>query len=175
MSENYNNPVVCAEIFGEVEKDNYLAHTIRAIEKYLLRKRMHHYFINTYSSERMTSADCKFFEKGCDIRLPKGDGTKADDKGIRLSLAHELGHIVFNFNNLDNFDFLNSYPASAEEEIFAWEFANALIIKKSRGYEKENYSAFIYQPRELKDIILGVVKNKSDVLLALEYRIKAKP
>jgi hypothetical protein len=40
VSEIYDNAVVCAEKFGEVEKDNYLAHTIRAIQKDFLRKKV---------------------------------------------------------------------------------------------------------------------------------------
>jgi hypothetical protein len=53
--------------------------------------------------------------------------------GVRLVLAHEMAHLVYNFDNLPKLlkgeNPTVRYKYSEEEEIYAWRFARSLILE----------------------------------------------
>lgn len=146
---------------GKIEKSNYLAHSIRKIEQ-MIRKRLNkHYRIITHVPESAKKACIHFFDQCCEIHLPS-ECEEMRDEQIRLILAHELGHLVFNIDNLKNPEFLDNVPASIEEERYSWEFAYYLIRTKSDEH-RSNYRQknFIYEDGVLKDKFSALVKKKS--------------
>jgi len=156
-------PKEAAKIVGEVEKRNYLAHSIREIENALSRppysKR---YRIITHVPIAKNEDSITFFRVNCcEIFLPS-QCEKMSDKRIRLALGHELGHLIFNLGNLENSSILEHKNPSNEEEIFAWKFAYYLIKLKSEQHENNKESrVFIYNDNELKDTVSGIVKEKN--------------
>jgi hypothetical protein len=94
-------PKAAAEVVGEVEKRNYLAHSIREIEYAILQYASKNYHIITRSAEYSKKARIEFFDKGCIIWLPEGNEEMMDEE-VRLVLAHELGHLVYNIGRLFN-------------------------------------------------------------------------
>lgn len=148
------------EMFGNVCKANYLAHTIREIESYILRQLRRPYQIQTYVSQSK-NFKCDFFDRGCTIRLPISCDEMSDGE-IRIRLAHELGHIIQNIDKLDNPEFLEKKLGGKEkcaEEIEAWKFAYYLIQKKSKDYQANTYEKFIFKDSELAAIIQRLVKD----------------
>jgi len=159
---NRDDPHAAAEIVGRVEKTNYLAHSIRETELILLERFGMHYHIVTYASERKC-AKTYFVHRACIIRLPDnlcenelGDNR---DRRLRLVLAHELGHLIYNINDLEN-STIKSFDrvVSPEEEIYAWTFAYCLVDKKS-DYHKDvrHKDKFIYGPGELKNSLTNIL------------------
>jgi hypothetical protein len=156
-------PKKCAEIVGKVRKENYLAHTIREIEYAIRRLKGSGFAILTFRGESKISK-ISFFSKGCEIRLPR-ECDELDDKVIRLTLAHELGHLVFNFDKLDNPEQLNILKTSDAEEKFAWIFAYYLIIEKSKMYSNTHaYQKFVYREGELKSTVRSLIDKKTDTI-----------
>jgi Zn-dependent peptidase ImmA (M78 family) len=83
------------------------------------------------------------------------------DKTVRLTLAHELGHLIYNFDLLEKIDWLNTSKTSNEEEEFSWEFAYYLISEKSRAYASPSaYSRFHYGDQELKKAVRSLLNKK---------------
>lgn len=151
-----------AEKFGGVRKDNYLAHTIKDMERYILTHEGKCYPILTYPSE-VRHFKCDFQKKYCAIRMPR-DCVGIDVREIRLRLAHELGHIIANMDKLGDLDALNAERTQAEiekEELEAWTFAFLLLMKKSKEHQERDYAPFIHEPGELIDIIVDLAKNLS--------------
>jgi Zn-dependent peptidase ImmA (M78 family) len=158
---NKKSPKQAAEIVGNVEKYNYLAHSIREIEFAILKLKSKNYHIITYATTMDTKkSKIAFYDKCCIIRLPYEHDDMSDQK-IRLLLAHELGHLVFNFEDLTNPEKLVNTATSNEEELFAWEFAFHLINMKSEEH-KNNIARhkFIYDNRDLKKMLSAIVKDK---------------
>jgi hypothetical protein len=161
-SINRDDPHTAAEIVGRVEKTNYLAHSIRETELILLERFGMHYHIVTYASESKC-AKTYFVHKACIIRLPEnlcenelGDNR---DRRLRLVLAHELGHLIYNINDLENSTLkLQNRTVSPEEEIYAWTFAYCLVDKKS-DYHKDvrRKNEFIYEHGELKNSLTNIL------------------
>jgi len=150
-----------AEIVGKVEKYNYLAHSIREIEFAILKLKSKNYHIITYATT-MDSKKSKiaFHDNCCIIRLPYERDDMSDQK-IRLLLAHELGHLVFNFEDLTNPEKLMNTATSNKEELFAWEFAFYLIRMKSEEHKHNiERNKFIYDEYDLKNMLSAMVKDK---------------
>ena len=169
-------PKIVADIIGEVEKQNYFAHSIREIELAILLNQGKHYHITTYSSTntKIKYADITFYDTCCEIRLPEGFESK-DDKIIRLTLAHELGHLIYNIENLKNPELLENKPKTDEQEIFAWEFAYYLVKKKSDEYKDERgrkFDKYCFDDIDIKNSILALVnENKPDLLGSIKKEL----
>jgi len=158
---NKKTPKEAAKIVGEVEKYNYLAHSIREIEFAILKLKNKHYHIITFATT-MDSKKSKitFHDNCCIIRLPYERDDMPDQK-IRLLLAHELGHLVFNFEDLTNPEKLVNTVTSNKEELFAWEFAFHLIHMKSEEHKNnKDLGKFIYYESDLKSMLSAMVKDK---------------
>jgi hypothetical protein len=158
---NERSPKEAAVVVGKVEKSNYLAHTIREIELAILKTRGIHYHIITYASNTQNRTAKIHFSDQCSIiRLPSECG-EMDDKIIRLILAHELGHLVYNFDNLKTPEILENSKPSDEEEGFAWVFAYHLINIKSDQHRSDiRRNQFVYDGGDLKRALSNIVKKK---------------
>jgi len=154
------SPKDAARIVGEVDRRNYLAHSIRDIELAILQTQGRHYHIITYTSESSRKSKIIFYDQCCEIRLTC-EYNDIDERRIRLVLAHELGHLIYNIDKLKNPEILENVAPSDKEEIYAWQFAYHLIDKKS--FEHENNmqrKKFVYRSGELKDSITAILKDR---------------
>jgi len=89
-----------------------------------------------------------------------------NDEQIRLILAHELGHLVFNIENLKTPEILDNTPASIEEEQDAWLFAYYLVRTKSDEHKSNiRQNKFKYDDYVLKDKVVSLVKKKQPEIL----------
>jgi len=159
--ENRKSPKETAETVGIVEKCSYLAHSIRKIEREILRKWGKHYHVITYSSTTQNKkSKILFRDQCCEIRLPS-ECEDIDDRRIRLTLAHELGHLIYNIDKLKIPEILENEKASDEEEQYAWEFAFYLIRMKSDEHKNNiTRKKFIYDDDDLKHSLSSVLKTK---------------
>jgi len=131
-----------------------LAHTIREIEDKIFEKHAFNYLIKTRIHEDAKTGMCHFDIHGCTIYLAK-DASGADVKDVRLRLAHELGHIALNIDNLSKFIGKRRTEYPIEEEADAWEFAYHLLWEKSESYKNEPYRDFKYSSnKELQAAII---------------------
>jgi hypothetical protein len=147
------SPKEAADIVGEVEKRNYLVHTIRDIELAILRTQSRHYHIITCTAANSRKSKILFFDNCCEIWLTC-DYKEISERDIRLILAHELGHLVFNIDKLKNPEILQNTTGSDEEEIKAWMFAYYLIDKKSFEHQNDmQRKKFVYRSGELRKSI----------------------
>jgi len=155
-------PKEAAEIVGKVEKNNYFAHSIREIEMSILKYQSKHYHIITYHTETGSQkSKIKFYDERCEIRLP-AECDEMDDKKVRLVLAHELGHLVYNINKLGNSEMLKNATKTDGEELYAWVFAYHLVkIKSDEHKNNNNLKKFIYNRADLKDFFLAIVKERN--------------
>jgi hypothetical protein len=160
---DWDLPEDLAKFFGSIEEaDNYLAHSIRKIEKFFFEdklKRKHAYPIQIQEIAR-DNYTVEFCERGCVIRIFI-DGIKP--QVIRLRLAHELGHIVYDYYDKNSHKRNSSRDrTSLKEEFFCWVFAYNLIKTKSDEYKNVNgFSNFRYNDSELAKSIL-VFAEKAD-------------
>jgi hypothetical protein len=154
------SPKEAARIVGEVDRRNYLAHSIRDIEFAILNTQGRHYHIITYASKTSQSSKIIFYDKCCEIRLTC-EYNEIDERSIRLVLAHELGHLIYNMDKLRNPEVLENVKTTDKEEIYAWQFAYHLIDKKSFDHEDNaRKKKFVYQHGELKTSLTSIFKNK---------------
>jgi len=153
-------PDEAAEIVGKVEKDNYLAHSIRQIELAILKTQGMRYHIFTFHS--FMEASKIFFGKRHSVIRLQDRHEDLSDKKVRLILAHELGHLIYNIDRLEDHDALNKRPRTDEEEIYAWKFAFSLIRMKSNEYRSDidQRKRYIYEDWELKDMLSAIVKEE---------------
>jgi len=151
-----------AKIVGEVEKYNYLAHSIREIEFAILKLKGKNYHIITYATTMdLKKSQIAFFDNCCIIRLPY-ECKEMNDQKIRLILAHELGHLIFNFEDLMNPEKLANTMASDAEEQYAWEFAFYLISMKSTEHKSNaRQNKFVYEDYDLKNMLSAILKEKA--------------
>jgi hypothetical protein len=169
MREKYENlgkdPQEDARSVGEVEKSNYLAHTIREIELALLMAKHIHYRIVVYASTTKNTVAKIHFSDQCSIICLPSDCEEMHDKLIRFTLAHELGHLIYNFDNLKNPEILDNRESTDEEEKYAWEFAFFLIKMKSEEHKNNiQHDKYVYTDGELKRSLLELVKkNKPEI------------
>jgi hypothetical protein len=138
-------PEDAAGVVCEVEKRNYLAHSIREIENALSKHPYfrHYRIITRVPPNNDGGALILFRIKCCEILLPSNCETM-DDRKIRLALGHELGHLVRNMDKLDDPEVLDNNSPPKEEEIYAWEFAYHLIRLKSDEHRKRGLTEFVY-------------------------------
>jgi hypothetical protein len=154
------SPKEAAEIVGDVDRRNYLAHSIRDIEFAILKTQGRHYHIITYTSETSRKSKIIFYDQCCEIRLTC-EYNEIDERKIRLILAHELGHLVYNVDRLKNPEILENIKTTDKEEIYAWQFAYHLIDKKSFEHaDNTQKKKFIYRPGELKASLTSILKDK---------------
>ena len=144
------DPEESAAFFGAVQSFNYLAHSIREIEREILRKKQEHFHIFTYPGKFTDSFKVYFYDKGCEIKIP-ADFDTIGKRDIRLLIAHELGHIIHCFDSLPE-----NPPKdySEEAEIYSWKFAYHLIYGKSQSYEERDDDEFVYTKEVLKNSVL---------------------
>ena len=169
-----------AYLASEIEKSNFLAHTIREVETAVSFIRKMHYRVVTYESPEAKTSSSIFFERCCEIQLvpiPKNIApTNEDEKDrqIRLTIAHELGHLFFNIDKLDQFEVLNKRKVAPEEEVYAWVFAYHMIDKKSEHHKnsvrlkKHSYSNFVL--KNSLDLILDNPASKIDTTIVKEIK-----
>jgi hypothetical protein len=158
---NRKSPKEAAGIVGEVDKRNYLAHTIRDIELAILREQGKIYQIITFTSANSRKSKITFYDRCCEIRLTC-EYKEIDERGIRLILAHELGHLVYHIDKLKNPEILENVVPSDEQEIYAWEFAYHLIEKKSVEHKGDmQRGKFVYRHGELKESIASILRSRN--------------
>ena len=149
---------------GDVEKSNYLAHTIREMELALMRTRCLHYNIYVYVANNCQKSKITFFDYCCEIRLTM-DSNSMDDKELRLILAHELGHLIRNFDRLKNPEVLANNTPSPDAETYAWIFAYHLITEKSNYYSRTHGSGkFIYRAVDLEETLSRLVRARNPAI-----------
>jgi hypothetical protein len=162
---NRKTPTEVVGIIGNVEKYNYLAHTIREIQLAILKTAGINYHITTYVSANSTKAKITFYDRCCEIRLPC-DCEEMDDIKIRQILAHELGHLVYNIDKLKEPEIFENLERTDNEELFVWEFAFHLIKKKSDDHRNnKEISKHIFTRDELKRSIITLVRKKKPAIL----------
>jgi len=156
------SPADAARVVCEVEKRNYLAHSIREIENALSKAPyFRHYRIITRVPPNNTGGALILFrEKSCEILLP-ANCEKMDDKKIRLSLGHELGHLVRNMEKLGDSDVLDNNTPPDDEEIFAWEFAYHLIRLKGEQDRERGSTEFVFADMDLRATLRDLVMEKT--------------
>jgi len=100
---------------------------------------------------------------------------------IRLRLAHEIGHLVYNINLLPDskkVDALNIRSIDMvppEEELFAWRFAYELIKTKSEQYHNELYKEYEITDEKLEKIVLSLTENDQNLNAELKNYFRQKP
>jgi len=157
------SPKDAAKIVGDVDRLNYLAHSIREIELAILQTQGRHYHIITYPLKNVKKSSILFFDHCCEIRLTY-EYDKIDERIMRLILAHEIGHLVYNIDKLRNPELLKNVVPSINEEIYAWLFAYYLIGEKSLEYENNTQQKkFIYSPGELKNSIAAILRDEPEI------------
>jgi Zn-dependent peptidase ImmA (M78 family) len=165
MDKYKEDPEAVAKFLVTVNKNNYLAHTIREIGRFIYGELGKNYHIVTQVSPTLKN-DSKtvFHNRGCIIYLPF-DCEESDDRSIRLILAHELGHLVYNVDRLNDFNFVGPRKAPVEEELFAWQFAYYLVKMKGDELRRDiERKRFIYADDDLKRSLFSTVrKNMPEV------------
>jgi len=157
------SPRDAAKIVGEVDRLNYLAHSIREIELAILQTQGRHYHIITYPLKNIRKSSILFYDHCCEIRLTY-EYDKIDERIMRLILAHEIGHLVYNIDKLRNPELLKNVVPSNDEEIYAWQFAYYLIGRKSLDHENNTQQKkFIYKSGELTKSIAAILKDEPEI------------
>jgi Zn-dependent peptidase ImmA (M78 family) len=169
------SPKDAAKVVGDVDRLNYLAHSIREIELAILQTQGRHYHIITYPLKNIRKSSILFYDHCCEIRLTY-EYDKIDERIMRLILAHEIGHLVYNIDKLRNPELLKNVVPSNNEEIYAWQFAYHLINEKSLEHEINiQQKKFIYQPGELKKSIAAVLKDETEIYDAVIKGLSTSP
>jgi len=155
-------PSKAAAVVCIVEKRNYLAHSIREIENALSKHPYfkHYRIITSVPPNKNSGAVILYRANACEILLPS-NCEKMDDKKIRLSLGHELGHLVHNMGRLNDSEVLDNHIPSDEDEILAWEFAYHLIRLKGEQDKARGSTAFFFSDEELKRTLRDLVMEKN--------------
>jgi hypothetical protein len=174
MMEDYkNNPRDAAGFFGAVRKNNYLAHTIREISGIIYKMNSKNYHIITRISGNLyDNSKIVYHNRGCIIYLPT-DCEELGDRSIRLILAHELGHLVYNIDKIGDLDSMRGRDATKEEELFAWEFAYHLIKRKSDDHRFDiERGRHVYTLEELRrSLFYTVRKNMPEIYDDIRERL----
>ncbi len=149
------SPRDLAKLYAKVKSTNFLAHTIRNIEDTIFQMSRDgdtgfNYHISIWINEEVPKAKCYFAERGCTIFLPKQSSSEPSEeeiKDLRISLAHELGHIVLHLEHILNVPEMRKRydEKDINEEANAWEFAHELIKEKSDFHSSKSYDAYTYK------------------------------
>jgi hypothetical protein len=126
------------------------------MQRTILRAHGLHYHINTHMDERVKETCIAFHELGCDIYMA-GECEGIDERAVRLTLAHELGHLVLKIDGLRGL--VGRVPlASPDDEVYAWEFAYHLVMTKSDLHERDiERKKHIFRPDELKTFMAPIL------------------
>jgi len=144
--------------FARIGKWNYLAHTIREIERRLCAdRRITYHIIISDSPTAKHMSTMFYYTAGCDIVL-LDDDSKVNNKDLRILLAHELGHIAYNMGNIETLTGW-SYSSSDEEELYAWKFAYFLLRRRNNDHKDGVGKYYIYPDGRLEQSIVQIVKN----------------
>jgi Zn-dependent peptidase ImmA (M78 family) len=142
---------------ADMTPQDMLAHAIKRIERNIFKEHSINFLVKTKVSDcPNTPSRCLFDKKGCSIYLR--DNTPGDEKDLRISLAHELGHIALSIDKLP--EILSAGKAilehTPEQEADAWEFAFKLVWEKSERFKSGNpYDPYIYPSKdELKKNVI---------------------
>lgn len=167
-----NDVAEAIECFGIVKKNNYLAHTIRAIEVYIKRTRGISYHIFILPSQIVNKSRCEFFDKHCVIRVPY-DIEEREDCEVRVRLAHEIAHVIWNFDSLETPELLDPLRIDTAEEVFAWKFARNLIQCKSEHYRRDEYKKFVFDDKFICATIQRIVTQdgNQEIIKSLEKEL----
>lgn len=157
------DPIKDAEYFAMVENSNFLAHSIRMIEHEFIKQGGVPYRIFTRISSNIKRAVTLFFKEHCIINLP----SDTNERKVRFALGHELGHIVFRFDDLKHAKDTAKLEATEQEETFAWMFAYSLIKAKSDQHRDDTQRGkFVYKENELEAEFLTMVRESCPNALA---------
>jgi Zn-dependent peptidase ImmA (M78 family) len=158
-------PAAAAAVVCEVEKRNYLAHSIREIENALSKPPYfkHYRIITSVPPNKNSGAVILYRVNACEILLPS-NCEKMDDKKIRLSLGHELGHLVRNMDKLRDSKILDHHVPSDEDELLAWEFAYHLIRLKGEQDKARGSRTFFFSEEDLKKTLRDLVMEKNPTI-----------
>jgi len=162
---NTKTPSEAAEIVGTVEKANYFAHSIREIQNAILATLNMNYHITTHVFINNNKARILFYDTCCEIWLPC-ECEEMDDIKIRQILAHELGHLIYNFDKLKTPEILEKLKRTDNEELRAWEFAFHLVKKKSDEHRSNKaINKHIFTKDEILSSITALVRKKRPTIL----------
>jgi hypothetical protein len=153
-----------ARMVGEVELTTYLAHSIREIECALktIAPNVACVIVTRMNPGRQLSG-IVFDGTGCTISIREPEDRQAPETekkmGVRLILAHELGHLVYNFSDiksvLEESNGATFHEAATEgEEVWAWRFARELVLAKGEQYRLKNERPEFVYDRETIDLFL---------------------
>jgi len=157
------DPVGDARRFAKINRHNYLAHTIREMEHDIhARKRLSYHITVKMTDMRNCASTVFFYKHGCTIFLPSNPDDMGDED-VRLIMAHELGHISHNIDNIESLRGNNVSPTD-DEEYYAWLFAYGLLHAKSNSYEDGvGTDEYIYRGDELHKLLMrNVIRQKPD-------------
>jgi hypothetical protein len=164
LSAQDQDPEGVARIFGSVQKTNFLAHATRGIELDISKRlnvskskaKTSHFRIIPILSDQCRQACCLLDESGCTILINPWDSDLNHEDfpcylGIRLVLAHELGHLTYNIDKIGEAmnggsKRLGFRSYNGEEEVYAWRFARALVQVKSEEHRKSRRNPeYVYE------------------------------
>jgi hypothetical protein len=173
-----NNGACCADpksdatSFAKIKEYNYLAHSIREMEHEIHRRKRITYHVAIKMVDTVDYASItSFYRCGCIIFL-QNECEGISRKDIRLVLAHELGHISYNIERIDQMSGLNVSPPD-DEEWYAWSFAYYLLDTKSNSYKDGvGIDEYIYRDDELYKLLMHNVIRLQPEQDDLQNRIK---
>jgi len=105
-----------------MEKQQYFAHSIRAMEQfaYSMNRRVHirHWALKDIPSypQKGRRLPC-YVQKGEYFHIYYPDTLSSDTKKIRMSIAHELGHLFFNTNKARSENYICDEANIAVEDV----------------------------------------------------------
>jgi len=164
-NDTRQRPADAAKYFSDIRDGNCFAHTIREMEREIYAmtgtKRVPFHITIKASCATNGGSAVVFYRSGCTVFLPESD-SGMDNEDIRLTLAHELGHISYNVDKLGVITGRTS--PSKEEEVYAWEFAHQLTKIRSDEYRKGIGKNHIFSDEDLgKLLIRNVKKQRPDI------------
>jgi hypothetical protein len=176
MTEGFaaKDPIDDARHLAVINRYNYLAHTIREMEYNIhcaSATRPSYHITVKMTGTRNCSSVAFFYKRGCTIFLPC-ECADMEDEDIRLIMAHELGHISYDIDNLESKTGFNVSPPD-DEEYYAWIFAHSLLDAKSNGYKNGvGKDEYIYHFDDLDKLLMSNVKRQQPDHKELHDRVR---
>jgi len=177
---SYENPREAGKEAAWIDKKNQLAHTIRKLEQCVTKMRRRPFVIRVKNDapEGMTRVDFNGKWNYADIFLDTATEHLENVK-FRLTLAHEIGHIYFNYDALRGAEFtFSSFDATIGEEVYAWAFAFWLVFEKGEMFrERGGDPTCIYAKDDLKTALKYLIldsrkPNKEDLWGKLDGKLR---